>query len=111
MNLTINKNIAIKYHLNLHLTESLIESDSVAFEIIKYVTKDIRSSDKEMSLDNLKFTSKTLKYIFGDLLKDEKSKEYIIVTLKQLIADELIKVSGKSMNVTKELLTKFYTIN
>ena len=107
MNLTIKKEVPIKYHLNMHLMESLLDKDSVAFEIIRYIIND----KKELNLDSFKFTSKTLKYIFGDKMKDEKFKEYIITELKALIASSKIVASGKTMHLSKEIIENFYNID
>jgi len=110
MNLTINKEIAIKYHLNMHLMESFLEKDSIAFEVIKYVIKDIEANDKELTMSNFKFTSRTLKYIFGDRMKEPEFKEYIVTNLKEMIKQTWIKPDGQSMYITEEMLKVFYTI-
>lgn len=109
-NFKISNDIPIKYHLNMHLMESLIDRDSIAFELIKYTIKNIAAHEKEYIIDNFKFTSRTLKYVFGDLLKDEKTKEYIINSIKEMIGMKWIKLKGKTMFITKEMLNNFYEI-
>ena len=111
MILTIREDIPIKFGLNMHLMESFLDKDSISFEIVKYVINGVESSDKEMSIDNLKFTSKTLKYIFGDSMKVETFKDYVISCLKNLIANKLIIPSGKSMNLSSELVETYYKNN
>lgn len=111
MNLKINKNIAIKYHLNMHLMESLIDRDSIAFEIVKYLIRDLESNSKELIIDNFKFTSKTIKYIFGDKVKDDKFKEYIVDKLKEMIKIGWISSDNKTMYVKEEMLNNFYSID
>ena len=91
----------------MHLMESIIDSDSISFEIIKYIIND----KSVLTLDGFKFTSKTLKYIFGEKMKDEDFKKYIILELKKLISSGYIVTSGKNMNVTEKMINKFYNIS
>jgi hypothetical protein len=111
MNLTIKESTPLKYHLNMHLLDSFIEMESIAFEVIKYVVNEVASNEKkELALDNLKFTSKTLKYVFGDKLKDIKFKEYTIFNLKKMIKDEWVVPKNKSMYITEKMISNFYNI-
>ena len=111
MNLKINNDLPIKYHLNMHLMESFIEKDSIGFEIIKYVIGDIATHKKEMEIENFKFTSKTLKYIFGDRIKEPDFKDFVIKTIKEFIANDLIVPKNKALHITEKMITNFYNIN
>jgi hypothetical protein len=112
MKLKIKDETPIKYHLNMHLMKSFIERDSIGFELIKYVVNEIEANDKkELTFENMKFTSKTLKYVFGDQMKDEEFKEYIISKLKEMISLNWINPKNKSMFITEEMITNFYNIN
>ena len=95
----------------MHLMESFIEKDSIGFELVKYVQDDIKSHEKEMELKNFKFTSKTLKYVFGDKMESDEFKQYVVSTLKELITSGLIKPQNKSMYITEKMITNFYNIN
>lgn len=108
MNLTTSSDIPIKYALNMHLMESFIEKDSVAFEIIKYlINQDFFKND----IKNIKFSTRTLKYIFGEeKLNEEKFKSYVINSIKELIAEDLITVKGKTLYPNEALIKKFYNI-
>lgn len=94
----------------MHLMESLIDRDSIAFELVKYVDKDIDANEKDRILENFKFTSRTLKYVFGDRIKDEKFKEYVISSIKEMIEMKWIKSNGKSMYINIEMINKFFDI-
>lgn len=108
MNLTTNQNISIKYALNMHLMESFIEKDSVVFEIIKYL---IGQDSFKNEIKNIKFSTKTLKYIFGEeKLNEEKFKVFVINSIKELIKENLIVLKGKTFYITEELLKKFYNV-
>jgi hypothetical protein len=106
MTLAIKKETPIKYHLNMHLMDSLLENESIIFELIKYIIND----KKELTIDMFKFTSKTLKYVFGDKMKSEEFKTRVVTELKKMISKNLIVPKGKSMYISKELIEKFYKI-
>lgn len=93
--------------------ESFIDLDSISYEICKYVVNDIESNDKkELTLDNLKFTSKTIKYIFGKKLNEDGDfKNYIITSMKKLISDEYLITDGKNIRLTEKIINKFYKID
>jgi len=105
----IKDDLPLKYYLSLHLNK--YTEDSVLFEIINYiVTNNIENKDKNISYDNLKFSSKTLKYIFGEDIIDEKFKNEIIFSIKKLISDEKISVNRKYFHVTEKGILNFYNI-
>lgn len=96
----------------MHLMESLKDRDSVGYEIIRYVIEQIENDDnKELQMDNLKFTSKTLKYIFGDNFKSEDYKLSIITDIKEMISIGWIEVNKKSMILTEKMINHFYNIS
>mgnify|MGYP001174496009 CR=1 FL=1 len=103
----INPDLPIKYHLNLHMTGEKPCEDGLMFEIIKYL---INQSKKKIDFDysNIKFTSKTLKYVFGDRMSNDSFKSYIIETLKKNISSGNIETKNKNMYIKDTLLTKFY---
>lgn len=103
----INSNAPIKYSLDLHLIDSHISSDSIVFEIVRYCINQFKSS--EVDLDNVKFTSKTLKYVFGNKL-DGEFKDRVISSIKEYIGLGYIEPNNNTMYITKELVTKFYEL-
>lgn len=108
MNLSTSINIPIKFALNMHLMESFIEKDSVAFELIKYL---INQESFKNDLNNIKFSTKTLKYIFGEeKIKEEKFKAFVINSIKELIKENLISLKGKTFYITEDLVKRFYNI-
>lgn len=98
----IKKNAELKYHLDLHLHEDFIDDESITFEIARYLF--LQSQD----LSNLKFTSKTLKYIFGEKMSDEKFKEKLILVIKEGIKNSTIIVNGKSMIISESFSSKYF---
>ena len=110
LNLELRENLSIKYYLNLHLSDDHLDENSVLYEILAYTIQRINENkDKVLSYDNLKFSSKTLKYIFGEEgLK--QNKDIIVSSLKNLIKLEFLKSKGKTIYITENGLTKFYNI-
>ena len=101
----LNPNLKLKYHLDLHNEPSLFSSQSVLFDILKYLVKHNKSN----SFDSLKFSSKTLKYIFGDQLDNLESKEKIVNCIKELLKTDYLKTNNNSMYITKKTIDIFYT--
>jgi len=103
----INKQLPIKYHLNLHLSGDSINEDSIMFEIVRYLVNQLNKKD-DPDYSNIKFTSKTLKYVFGDRMKEDEFKNLVIKILKNNISIGMIETKNKNLLVTDKLLSKFY---
>jgi len=110
LKLNLRQDLLIKYYLNLHLSDDNLNEESVLYEILTYTIQKINENkDKDLSYNNLKFTSKTLKYIFGDD-KLEDNKSLIISSLKKLIETDYLERKGKSIHITNKSVIKFYNI-
>jgi hypothetical protein len=103
MTMTLRSDLQLKYYLGLHNEDLFFTKESVLFDIIEFFVKV-----KKEELDSPKFSSKTLKYIFGDKLKDEDLKTKIVSYIKDLIIDDLFKKSGESILITNNAIAKFY---
>lgn len=110
MILKLRSDLPIKYYLNVHNEEALQDELAVLFDIIHYVHKVIQSKNKASSIENFKFTTNSLKYIFGDRLKDETFKQTLVKRIKTLITNEYIAVDGETMKITQKAITNFYSI-
>jgi hypothetical protein len=111
MTIAIRSDLPIKYYLNLHNDPRVFDSDTYLFEIIQYLLRVIDSKSKELSYDNLKFSSKSLKYIFGDKLNDETFKTNLVKTLKEMISENLLESQGDFIKITQLSISKFYKVN
>ena len=95
----------------MHLNNNLISKDSILFEIINYIiTNNIEGKDKKINYKNLKFSSKTLKYIFGERFESEEEKDSIISMIKELIEEKNIDVKSKTFHISEKGISKFYNI-
>jgi hypothetical protein len=109
--MTLRSDLPLKYYLNLYNEDSLTDDHSVLFEILQYIIKVANAKDKSLELKNLKFSSKSLKYVFGEKIKDETFKLYVVKSLKSMISQEYLKPEGDFIFFTKKGLTYFYLTN
>lgn len=100
----LRSDLELKYYLGLHNEDLIFTKNSVLFDIIEFFVKV-----KKEELDSPKFSSKTLKYIFGDRLKNEELKTKIVSCIKDLIDDGLFERNGESILITNKAIAKFYT--
>lgn len=104
----LRSDLPLKYYLNLYNEDSLSDNYTVLFDILQYIIKVANAKEKSLELKNLKFSSKSLKYIFGEKLKDEIFKAYIVKSLKEMILKEYLRPEGDFIFFTKNGLTYFY---
>jgi hypothetical protein len=107
----IRSNLPIKYYLGVYNEESISDEFTLLFEISQYLIRVAIQKEKEIDLDNFKFSSKSLKYVFGDKIKDETFKLNLVKSLKKLISEEYLRAEGDFMHFTKKGLTYFYQLN
>ena len=106
----LRSDLPIKYHLNVYREEELQDSFVILFDLVQYLIKVMQLKNKSVTLEGFKFSSKSLKYVFGEKVNDEVFKQKLIATIKELISSKDIEVDGSSMYITKKGLTNFYLI-
>lgn len=111
MKILLRSDLPIKYYLNVHTLDQLIDSEAILFEITKYLIQVINTKEKDLTLENLKFSTKTLKYVFGDKIKDETFKEKLVKSLKELLKSELIISQKEFFYLTEKSIKNFYIIS
>lgn len=108
--MTLRSDLPIKYYLNLHSHKDLQDPIAVLFDILQYLIKVAEVKGKQLDPHNLRFSTKTMKYIFGDQLKDETFKQEIVKKIKDLISQEFLEVKGEEINITTKGILTFYTL-
>jgi hypothetical protein len=107
----LKNDLQLKYYLSMHLNSTLIDKNAILFEIISYIlSNNIEGKDKEVNYKNLKFSSKTLKYIFGEKFESEEAKNSIILLIKKLVEDKCIDVRSKTFYISEKGISKFYNL-
>ncbi len=109
--MTLRSDLPIKYYLNLHNEDGLSDEFTLLFEIIQYIIKVANAKEKNLDLKSFKFSSKSLKYVFGDRLKDETFKINLVKSLKKMIGDNYLTTEGDFIYFTKKGITYFYLTN
>lgn len=109
--MNLRSDLPIKYYLNLYNEEGLNDEFTLLFEILQYIIKVANSKEKILAPTSFKFSSKSLKYIFGDRIKDETFKTNLVKSLKQMISESYLKNEGDFIYFTKKGITYFYLTN
>jgi hypothetical protein len=109
--MTLHSNLPIKYYLNLYNEEGLSDEFTLLFEILQYIIRVANAKEKSLELKNIKFSSKSLKYVFGDKIKDETFKTNLVKSLKTMITNDYLMTEGDFIYFTKKGLTYFYLTN
>ena len=107
----LRSDLPLKYYLNLYNEDSLSDNYTVLYDILQYIIKVANAKEKSLELKNLKFSSKSLKYVFGERLKNETFKISVVKSLKEMIFQEYLKSEGDFIYFTKKGLTYFYLTN
>ena len=109
--MNLRSDLPIKYYLNVYNEEELQDARVVLFNITQYLLKVAESKGKGSSPENLKFTTNSLKYIFGEKVKDEEFKVNLIKKIKSLIKEEFLEVKGETFHVKQLGISLFYELN
>ena len=109
--MNLRSDLPIKYYLNLYNEEGLSDEFTLLFEILQYIIRVANAKEKSLELKNIKFSSKSLKYVFGDRVKDETFKTNLVKSLKKMINEEYLTTEGDFIYFTKKGLTYFYLTN
>ena len=111
MSYKINESLPIKYTLDLHRSlRAYPTHQDFMFEVISYLIKVAEQKGKQLDSNDLTFSSKTLKYIFGENLKSEEFLARIKTILSELReADVLTKVEDQ-VHIKSDEVLRYYTI-
>lgn len=107
----LKNDLQLKYYLNMHLNNTLIDKNAILFEVISYVlSNNIEGKEKDVTYKNLKFSSKTLKYIFGERFESEEEKDGIISMIRELVEEKSIDIRSKTFHISEKGISKFYNL-
>ena len=106
----LRQDLPIKYYLNVYNEEDLQDDLVVLFNISQYLIKVADLKNKTLDFENLKFTTASLKYIFGEKIKDETFKSNLVKRIKTLIQEEYLEVKKDQFYITNKGIETFYLI-
>lgn len=106
----INPDLPIKYVLECHSSsQSYPTKQDFMFDIISYLVRVNETKGKELDQIDVKFTTKTLKYIFGDRLQGEFLEKLKLV-LEELVKEGTINKKGESLLIPESEFSKYYSL-
>lgn len=112
MNFKIQETLPIKYSLGLHQSmPNYPTSQDFMFDVISHLVRVAESREKEWDPTDIKFSVKTLKYVFGDNTKSEEFLGRIKVILKDLIDSETIERRGEYLYINASEFSRYYSIS
>lgn len=107
----INSTLPIKYDLLVHTAMPNYPSHSdFVFDVCAYFVRAYGSKNKELKPTDLKFSAKTLKYIFGDQINDERFRVKIKQIVSDLLEDGSLTRTGEFIFISEETFTKNFLI-
>lgn len=112
MNFNVQPTLPIKYAMKIH--QSLPNYPShrdFMFEICSYIVRVTEQKEKEWDPNDIKFSAKTLKYVFGDNVKSEEFLDRIKSILKDLLETGALTKRGEFIFIDADEFSKYYAIS
>lgn len=112
MKINLRKSLPLKYLLDTHtaLLSYPTEQDFV-FDVISYIVKVSTSKSKEIDPTDIRFSTKTLKYVFGEKLANQEFMDKIKLIMKSLIEDGKLVKKGEYLLISESTFLTYYEIS
>lgn len=112
MQINLTKTLPLKYVLDTHtaLLSYPTEQDFI-FDVLSYIVRVSVSKSKEIDPTDIRFSTKTLKYIFGDKLADQEFMDKIKLIMKSLIEEGKLVKKGEYLLVSETVFLTYYEIS
>ena len=111
MTLKISKQLPLKYILETHTAlPSYPTRQDFVFDVLNYLIRVSDSKSKTFNPADIKFSSKTLKYVFGEKATDPDFLEKIKLIIKSLIEDGSLVKNGENLMISESYFLNFYTV-
>lgn len=111
MKFKINRNLPIKYALSLHQAmPGYPTKGDFIFDVAAHIVRVTEVKSKDWDPDDIKFSTKTLKYVFGEHMREEK----FLIAIKKIMTDLLAEGSlikrGEFIFIPKSEFSKYYLL-
>lgn len=109
INYKLKQDLPIKYELGLHkvLPSYPTETDFV-FDIIQYIIRVCELKNKEFNPADLKFSAKTLKYVFNENEVTPDFKDKLRLVIKKLMDSETLIKKGEFLYINQAVFNELY---
>lgn len=110
-NFKIQSLLPIKYSLSVHQAlPSYPTHQDFMFDVASHLVKVSEKRGKAWDPDDLKFSVKTLTYVFGDNMKSEEFIDRIKAILRDLLDSGALIKNGTFIFITADEFSKYYEI-
>ena len=111
MTFKIQPELPIKYTLALHSAlPGYPTSQDFIFDVASHLIRVTEVKDKDWDPADIKFSTKTLKYVFGDHMKTEEFKVKIKDLLKNLLDSGTLTKKGEYIFIPETEFSKYYNL-
>jgi len=111
MTFKINPGLPIKYALGVHpAMPSYPSSQDFMFDVASHIVRVTEVKSKDWSDDDIKFSTKTLKYVFGDRMHADDFKLKVRELLKSLLDNGTLSKKGDFMFIPESEFSKYFLI-
>lgn len=109
INYKLKSDLPIKYELGLHkvLPSYPTETDFVV-DIIQYIIRVCELKNKDFNPADLKFSAKTLKYVFNENEVTSDFKDKLRVVIKKLMDSETLIKKGEFLYINQAVFNELY---
>lgn len=109
INFKINPALPIKYELGLYRVLPTYPSETdFLFDIIQYIIRVCEIKNKEFNPAELKFSAKTLKYVFNENEVTSNFKDRLRLVIKSLIDSEKLIKRGEFLYINQAVFNELY---
>ena len=111
MTFRINKDLPIKYSLSVHQSmPSYPTQQDFLFDVASHLVRVTEVKSKDWDPSDIKFSTKTLKYVFGDHMNDEKFVQKVKALLGDLLSSGLLEKRGEFIFIPNSEFSKYYLL-
>jgi hypothetical protein len=102
----------LKYSLEAHIALPTYPTrQDFVFDITSYLIRVSESKSRKLDSEDLKFSTKTLKYVFSDKMNDDEFRDKIKLIMKDMIEDGSLAKAGENLVISQNEFLKLYTIS
>ena len=110
MTFNLRSTVALKYVLDSHIAlPNYPTHQDFLFDLLSYVVRVTTAKSKDFDQTDIKFSPKTLKYVFGEKLTPE-FLDRIKLLMKDLVEDGSLTKKGEFIIINEREFLKFYDI-
>jgi hypothetical protein len=111
MTFSIQRDLPIKYVLGLHPSVPGYPSgQDFMFDVASHLVRVAEVKSKDWDPLEIKFSTKTLKYVFGENMNDETFREKVKSILVELLESGSLTKKGEFIFIPASEFSKYYSI-